>query len=87
MAKGLLFWRSFTHWIGGMGVIVFVMALVSGASDRSMHILRAEMPGPTVDKIVPRARTTAKILYALYIGLTIAEIIALIIAGMPVLIR
>ena len=84
MAKGLLFWRSFTHWIGGMGVIVFVMALVSGASDRSMHILRAEMPGPTVDKIVPRARTTAKILYALYIGLTIAEIIALIIAGMPV---
>lgn len=84
MAKGLLFWRSFTHWIGGMGVIVFVMALVSGASDRSMHILRAEMPGPTVDKIVPKARQTAKILYLIYIGFTVLEIIALIIAGMPV---
>ena len=84
MAKGLLFWRSFTHWIGGMGVIVFVMALVSGASDRSMHILRAEMPGPTVDKIVPKARTTAKILYLIYIGFTVIEIIALIIAGMPI---
>lgn len=84
MAKGLLFWRSFTHWIGGMGVIVFVMALVSGVSDRSMHILRAEMPGPTVDKIVPKARSTAKILYLIYIGLTVVEIIALIIAGMPI---
>lgn len=84
MAKGLLFWRSFTHWIGGMGVIVFVMALVSGASDRSMHILRAEMPGPTVDKIVPKARSTAKILYLIYIGFTVLEIIALIIAGMPI---
>ncbi len=84
MAKGLLFWRSFTHWIGGMGVIVFVMAIVSGATDRSMHILRAEMPGPTVDKIVPRARSTAKILYLIYIGMTVLEIIALIIAGMPI---
>lgn len=84
MQKGLLFWRSFTHWIGGMGVIVFVMAIVSGATDRSMHILRAEMPGPTVDKIVPRARSTAKILYLIYIVLTILEIIALITAGMPI---
>ncbi len=83
MAKGLLFWRSFTHWIGGMGVIVLVMAVMTGASERSMHILRAEMPGPTVDKIVPRARNTAKILYLIYVGLTVLEIIALIIAGMP----
>lgn len=84
MQKGLLFWRSFTHWIGGMGVIVFVMAVVGGSSDRSMHILRAEMPGPTVDKLVPRAKTTAKILYMLYIAFTFLEIVLLILGGMPV---
>ena len=79
--KGLLFWRSFTHWIGGMGVVVFLMAFETGNSDRGMHVLRAEMPGPTVDKIVPRARNTAKILYLLYIGFTVTEIVALVIAG------
>ena len=79
--KALLFWRSFTHWIGGMGVVVFLMAFETGSSDRGMHILRAEMPGPTVDKIVPRARNTAKILYLLYIGFTVAEAVALMIAG------
>ena len=79
--KALLFWRSFTHWIGGMGVVVFLMAFETGSSDRGMHILRAEMPGPIVDKIVPRARNTAKILYLLYIGFTVAETVALIIAG------
>lgn len=84
MDKGLLFWRSFTHWIGGMGVVVFLMAFETGAADRGMHILRAEMPGPVVDKIVPRARNTAKILYLLYVGFTVAEIIALIFAGMPI---
>ena len=84
MSKGLLFWRSFTHFIGGMGVIVLVMAVVSGASDRSMHILRAEMPGPTVDKIVPRARTTAKILYLIYVGMTVVEAAMLAIGGMPI---
>ena len=84
MDKGLLFWRSFSHWIGGMGVIVFLMAFESGSSDRGMHVLRAEMPGPIVDKIVPRARDTAKILYLIYIGFTVAEAIALIIAGMPI---
>lgn len=83
MSKGLLFWRSFTHWIGGMGVIVFVMA-VAGASDRSMHVLRAEMPGPTVDKLVPRAKSTAKILYLLYVVFTIVEIVMLIFGGMPI---
>ena len=79
--KGLLFWRSFTHWIGGMGVIVFLMAFETGSSDRGMHILRAEMPGPVVDKIVPRARNTAKILYLIYIVFTIVQIVALVIAG------
>lgn len=83
MEKGLLFWRSFTHWIGGMGVIVFLLAFETGSADRSMHILRAEMPGPIVDKIVPRARNTAKILYLLYIGFTVAETVALYLAGMP----
>ncbi len=81
--KALLFWRSFTHWIGGMGVIVFLMAFESGSSNRGMHVLRAEMPGPSVDKIVPRARSTAQILYLLYIGFTAVQIIALVIAGMP----
>lgn len=82
MPKGMLFWRSFTQWIGGMGVIVFVMAVV-GSSDRSMHVLRAEMPGPTVDKLVPRARTTARALYLLYIGFTVLEIVLLLCGGMP----
>lgn len=83
MSKGLLFWRSFTHWIGGMGIIVFVMALASDSSNRSIHILRAEMPGPTIDKIVPRAKTTAKILYLLYIGFTVVQVIMLVCGGMP----
>ena len=71
LSHGILFWRSFTHWIGGMGVLVFVMAVTSKNNDRSIHILRAEMPGPTVDKLVPRARDTAKILYLIYIALTL----------------
>lgn len=83
MSKSMLFWRSFTHFIGGMGVIVFVMAVIPSVSDRSIHILRAEMPGPTVDKIVPRAKDTAKILYYIYIGMTVLEIILLYIGKMP----
>lgn len=70
LSKGILFWRSFSHWIGGMGVLVFVLAVVN-RNDRSIHILRAEMPGPTVDKIVPKAKTTAFILYAIYVVLTL----------------
>ena len=84
MSRGLLFWRSFTHWIGGMGILVFVMAIVPGMSDRSIHIMRAEMPGPVVGKLVPRAKDTAKILYSIYIAMTIVEIILLIAGGMPV---
>ena len=78
-------WRAFTHWVGGMGIIVFVMAIVGGSADRSMHILRAEMPGPSIDKIVPRASTTAKILYLIYIGMTLLQIIILLCGGMPLL--
>ena len=77
LSHGMLFWRSFSHWIGGMGVLVFILAIVNGRNDRSMHILRAEMPGPTVDKLVPKARTTAFILYAIYIVFTLLEAIML----------
>ena len=84
MSRGLLFWRSFTHWVGGMGILVFVMAIVDDVNDRSMHILRAEMPGPVVGKLLPRARDTASILYKIYIVMTGAEIVLLVLGGMPV---
>lgn len=83
MSHGLLFWRSFTHWIGGMGVLVFIMALFSNMSDRSIHIMRAEMPGPVVGKLQPRAKDTARILYIIYIGMTLVQIILLLCGGMP----
>lgn len=82
MSRGLLFWRSFTHWIGGMGVLVFIMAIFPQESGRSIHIMRAEMPGPIVGKLVPKIRETAKILYLIYIALTVLEIILLSIGGM-----
>jgi len=77
MSYSMLFWRSFTHWVGGMGVLVFVMAIVSSMTDRSIHIMRAEMPGPVVGKLVPRGRDTAKILYLIYIVMTAVQIIML----------
>ncbi len=83
LSKSILFWRSFTHWIGGMGVLVFIMAVIPSFSDRSIHILRAEMPGPVVDKIVPRAKNMAKILYLIYIAMTLSEIALLLCGGMP----
>ena len=82
LSKGILFWRSFTHWIGGMGVIVFVMAIVPSQNDRNMHVLRAEVPGPTVGKLVPRLRDTARILYLLYILVGVLEVIFLLLGGM-----
>ena len=83
LSKSILFWRSFSHWIGGMGVIVFIMAITARAPDRSMHILRAEMPGPIIDKLVPRSKDTAKILYLIYMVMTVAMVIALLCCGMP----
>ncbi len=83
MSKGLLFWRSFSHWIGGMGVLVFVMAIIPNISDRSIHILRAEMPGPEVGKLRPKAGDTAKILYLIYIVMTVVQIVLLLFGGMP----
>lgn len=83
MSKGLLFWRSFTHWVGGMGVLVFVMAIIPTVSDRSIHLLRAEAPGPVVGKIVPKMKQTARILYIIYIALTFIEFVLLFAGGMP----
>lgn len=83
MSQGLLFWRSSTHWIGGMGVLVFVMAIIPNISDRSIHIIRAEMPGPIVGKLVPKLKNTAKILYLIYIVMTVLEVVFLLCGGMP----
>lgn len=82
MTRGGMFWRLFTHWIGGMGILVFVLAVLPMSGNRSMHIMRAEVPGPTVGKLVPRIRKTASILYLLYIALTLVETVLLIAGGM-----
>ncbi len=84
MSHSLLFWRSFTHWMGGMGVLVLMVAIMPNLSSRTIHVLRAEMPGPTMGKLVPRLRDTAKILYVLYFVLTAAEFVLLLAGGMPV---
>lgn len=83
LSRGLLFWRSFTHWIGGMGIIVFMMAILPAESGRSIHILRAEMPGPIMGKLVPRLSETAKTLYIIYLCLTVVQIVLLLCGGMP----
>ena len=82
MPKGMNFWRCLTHWIGGMGVLVFVMVIVSLEDKNSMHLIRAEVPGPEKDKLVPQARKSARILYGMYFGLTLAEMVFLKIGGM-----
>jgi trk system potassium uptake protein TrkH len=79
----ILFWRSFSHWIGGMGVLVFVLAVMPMGEERSMHLMRAEVPGPVKGKLVPRMRDTAKILYTVYSVLTVILIILLWAGGMP----
>ena len=83
MSHGILFWRSFTHWIGGMGVLVLMMALSPSQSGRTIHVMRAEAPGPIVGKLVPRLRDTAKILYLIYLGMTVLQVACLLVAGMP----
>ncbi len=83
LSKGILYWRSFSHWLGGMGVLVFLLAFTGQkGSGFTMHLLRAESPGPNVGKLVPKMRTTAAILYMIYIGLTVANIIFLLCGGM-----
>lgn len=78
----LLFWRSFTHWIGGMGVLVFVLVVTSLDRKNSMYLMRAEVPGPEKDKLVPKAMSTARILYGMYLTLTVIEMVFLVIGGM-----
>ena len=87
MAKGLMYWRSFTHWVGGMGVLVFLLAIAPSKGNEqgfTMHLLRAESPGPSVGKLVPKMRKTAAILYFLYIILTVLDFLFLVVGGMPV---
>nr|MDD6335128.1 TrkH family potassium uptake protein [bacterium] len=83
LPRSLLFWRSFAHWIGGMGVLVFVLALLPKAEFQTMHVMRAEVPGPTVGKLVSKMRLTAQLLYGIYLFLSIAEVILLLLGGMP----
>ena len=82
MSHGGLIWRSFTNWVGGMGVLVFVMAFVSLSGGNNMHIMKAESPGPSVSKLVPRVKNTAAILYIIYIGLTLIQTVLLLCGGM-----
>ena len=79
MSNSGLFWRSFTHWIGGMGVLVFIMALLPLTGSSTMNLMKAESPGPSVDKLVPHVKDTAKILYGIYLGITVIEVILLLI--------
>lgn len=81
----MLFWRSFTHWIGGMGVLVFLLAIVPMQGGSHMNLMKAESPGPSVGKLVPKVRHTARILYAIYFGMTVIECILLLIGKMPVM--
>ncbi len=86
LSMGNLYWRSFTHWLGGMGVLVFVLAIGRGrekSDGYTMHLLRAESPGPKVEKLVPKMKDSAKILYFIYVFLTILNVIFLLIGGMP----
>ena len=80
----ILFWRSFSHWIGGMGVLMFILAIMPMSEERSMHLMRAEVPGPVASKLVPRMRDTAKILYGVYTAMTVILAVLLIAGGMPV---
>lgn len=78
-----LFWRSFTHWIGGMGVLVFILAIMPMTNGSSMNLMKAESPGPSVGKLVPKVRSTARILYLIYLVMTIVQIVLLLIGSMP----
>ncbi len=80
----MLFWRSFTHWIGGMGILVFILAILPMTGGERMHILRAESPGPSIQKLVPKIKSSAILLYALYIGMTLLQILLHFIGGMSV---
>ena len=80
---GMLFWRSFTHWLGGMGILVFMLAVMNMGNGQSNHLLRAESPGPSVSKMVPNMRRSAAILYGIYIAMTLTQIVLMLFGGMP----
>ncbi len=82
LPSSLLFWRSFTHWIGGMGILVFAIAVLPASNERTMYVMRAEVPGPTVGKLVPKLRQTASLLYLIYCGMTILMVLFLLAGGM-----
>jgi len=83
LPKGILFWREFTHWIGGMGVIMFLLMLTQISEGHSMYIMRAEVPGPSVGKLAPKTRSNSIILYGIYTALTIIEAVFLLLGGLP----
>ena len=83
LPRGILFWRSLTHWVGGMGVLVFMLAILPSSDGNVIHIMRAEVPGPQKGKLVPKLRKSSILLYTIYLGITVAEIIALLCTGMP----
>lgn len=83
MSKSCLFWRAFTHWIGGMGILMFVLTIMSSNDVRTMHMMRAECPGPKAGKLVSKSKFSARILYCIYISLTALEIIILLLCKMP----
>ncbi len=82
LPRSILMWRSFSHWVGGMGVLVFMIAFLPLSGARNLHIMKAESPGPTVSKLVPKVRTTAKILYLIYAGMTAIQVVLLLCGGM-----
>ena len=83
LPMGILFWRSFTHWLGGMGVLILTIALLPSLGSRTLHLMKAESPGPVVSKLVPKTSQSSKILYGIYCGLTLIQIICLKLTGMP----
>ena len=83
LPRSLLFWRSFTHWIGGMGVLVFLLTLLPLTGGSHVNLMKAESPGPQVEKLVPKVQSTAKILYGIYIALTVIQILLLLAGDMP----
>lgn len=83
LPKGILFWRSFSHWLGGMGVLILTIALLPSLGERTLHLMKAESPGPVVSKLVPKTSQSSKILYGIYCGLTAIEVICLRLTGMP----
>ena len=84
LTHATLFWRSFTHWIGGMGMLVFALAILPGTEGRAMYIMKAEAPGPSVGKLVSKLSNTAKILYGIYAGLTLLQVVSLLLCRMPI---